>query len=126
MKTKLDKVEIYEVGKKKPMFTIHFIMFDPEKEFIGSTEIKDLIRKERHISKEKVKTEYDTLFGSWEKVGVGRNRRIIFNLGPKTAANTVFAFPKKHRKGAFTWIRHFLYLPVGSLKKSKHVGLKTK
>lgn len=116
MKTKLDKVEIYEAGKKKPLFTIYFIIFDPKKSFVGTSEIKDLIRKKRHISKEKVKTEYDTLFGSWEKIGIGRNRRVVFNLGPKAAANAVFAFPKKHHKEAFVWIKNNLSLPVKAIK----------
>ena len=113
---KLDKVEISKAGHKKNLYTLYFVVFDPKKHFVGTDEIKDMVRKKRHASKAVMKAEYDTLFATWEKVGIGRNRHVEFNLSPKSAANTVFLFPKKHRKEAYDWIKRYLELPVKAVK----------
>ena len=113
---KLDKIEIAKAGYKRNLYSLHFIIFDPKKHFVGTDEIKDLFRKQRHMSKAKVKEEYDTIFGTWEKIGWGKSRHIEFNLTPKSAANTVFLFPKKYRKEAYDAIKRWIELPVSVLK----------
>ena len=105
---KLDKIAIQKAGQNKNLYTLYFIIFDPKKHFVGTDEIKDLVRKKRHISKATIKAEYDTIFATWEKVGLGRRRHVEFNLAPKSAANVVFLFPKKYRKDAYNWIKNYL------------------
>ena len=114
---KLCKFEIKKAGYKKNLYTVYFIIFDPRKYFVGTDEIKDILRKERHISKAKVKDEYDTVFATWEKVEYsGRKKHIEFTISPKQAANTIFVFPKKHRKDAYNWIKNYLELPCSVVK----------
>ena len=113
---KLCKFEISKPGYKKNLYTVYFIIFDPKKHFVGTDEIKDFLRKERHLSKAKVKDEYDTVFATWEKAGIGRRRHIEFSISPKQAANTIFVFPKKYRKDAYSWIKNYLELPCSVVK----------
>ena len=113
---KLNKTEIAKAGYKNTLFSIYFVVFDPKKHFVGTDEIKDMFRKKRHMAKAKVKTEYDTIFATWEKVGWGKSRHVEFNLTPKSAANTVFIFPKKYKKDAYDAIGRWLEFPVSILK----------
>ena len=113
---KLGKIEIAKAGHKKNLYSLYFVVFDPKKHFVGTDEIKDMVRKKRHMAKAKIKAEYDTIFATWEKVGVGRNRHVEFNLAPKSAANVVFLFPKKHRKTAYNDIKGWITLPVSAVK----------
>lgn len=113
---KLGKIEIAKAGHNKNLYSLYFVIFDPKKHFVGTDEIKDMVRKKRHISKAKIKTEWDTIFATYEKAGTGRNRHIEFNLAPKSAANTVFLFPKKWRKDAYDAIKRWIELPVSVVK----------
>ena len=93
------KIKVMREGSKKAInYTIRFFVFDPRKKFISTPEAKDLCRKEMHCSKKKMDEEYDSFYGTWIKIGIGKRAHVEFNKTTKDAANVIFIFPKKHRR----------------------------
>ena len=105
---KTEEIRVHKIQMKtsnnRPLYTIRFIIFDPIKHFVSTPEAKDLCRKEIHCSKKKMDEEYDSLFGSWIKVGRGKNTHVEFNKSTKAAANVIFIVPKKYRREAWQTI----------------------
>lgn len=87
-------------GSKRILFTFRFIVFDPDKHFVGTDEAKELVRKEIKTSKKKMKEEYCSIFATSTIVGRGKNRHIEFNKSLKTAADTIFIVPIKYLRMA--------------------------
>ena len=116
---KAEEIRIHKIQMKtsnnKPLYTIRFIIFDPKRRFVSTPEAKDLCRKEMHCSKKKMDEEYDSLFGSWIKVGRGKNTHVEFNKTTKNAANVIFIVPKKYRREAWQTI-NIEEIPYGFFK----------
>ena len=95
---------------KKVEYTIRLFPFNPKKHFISTQEAKDISRKDMHCSKKKMTDEYDSIYGTWTKIGRGKNTQVVFNRSTKDAANIIFIIPKKWRRR--TWkLLEGLYLP---------------
>lgn len=105
---KTNEIKIHKIQMRtlnnNPLYTIRFIIFDPKKHFVSTPEAKDLCRKDMHCSKKKMDEEYDSLFGSWIKVGRGKNAHVEFNKTLKNATNVIFIIPKKYRREAWQTI----------------------
>ena len=67
----IDKIYVKKKGSKQIDYTVRFIRF--YNVFISRDAAKDLVRKDMHISKEKMKNEYVTVYGLCKKVGRGKN-----------------------------------------------------
>ena len=87
-------------GSKRILFTFRFIIFDPDKHFVGTDEAKELIRKEIKVSKKKIKEEYCSIYATSTIVGRGKNKHIEFNKSTKKAADTIFIVPTKYHRMA--------------------------
>lgn len=102
MNTNVWKVYVSKDNNSKKIdYTMRFILFDPNKNFISTPEAKDLCRRDMHCSKKKMTDEYDSMYGLFSKVGRGKNTKIEFNKSTKNAANVVFVVPKKKRREAW-------------------------
>ena len=106
---KAKEIRIHKISIKtsnnRSLFTMRFIVFDPIKHFISTPEAKDLCRKEMHCSKKKMNDEYDSLFGSWMKIGRGKKAHVEFDKSTKAAANVIFIVPKKYRIDAWNALK---------------------
>ena len=102
---------IKKPGTNKSWFSLRFIIFDPNKHFVSTDEAKDMWRREMHISKQKMKEEYCTIFASAIPVGRGKKKHLEFNKTTKTAANTIFVIPNKWRREAYKEIQNLEIYP---------------
>jgi hypothetical protein len=97
---KATKIKVYKEGTKKSLFSLRLIIFDPAKHFVSTDEAKDHWRKKDHMSKQKMKDEFISIFAIGIPVGRGKKKHWEFNKVPKTEADAIFIVPKKYRKEA--------------------------
>ena len=89
-----------------PKYTLRVIIFNPKNHFVSTNEAKEFWRKEDHISKQKMKDEFCSLFAVSKLVGRGMKRHYEFVKTTKDAANTIIIVPTKYRKEAYKVIQN--------------------
>lgn len=94
------KVRVFEEGKKKSKFTMHYVIFDPKKRAVTGDEAKKMANKVMKINKAKLKDEYDVIYAKAYKARMGRKNTTFYKLCVKMEANCIFVIPKKWRKEA--------------------------
>ena len=93
------KVGITKPGKKAHWFTLRFVSFDPDEGFTGD-QVKDIVRKQMHLAKAKMKDNYGVAYVKAEKTGFGSRAKTSFSTCVKPEANCVFVFPNAVRRAA--------------------------
>lgn len=106
------RVHVYDEGKKKSKFTMHYLIFNPKKGFVvNKPEALEAANKVMHISNAKLMDRYDVLYCKASNDRMGRKKVWVFSPCPKPESNCVFVIPKKWRKEARKAIFEF-FLPA--------------
>ena len=105
----IDKIFRVKKGTRQILFSYRVIIFTPKKHFVNTDEAKEFWRKEDHISKEKMKSEFCSVYAASTVVGRGRKKHIEFNKTTKQAADVIFIIPNKYRREAFQDISKLEY-----------------
>lgn len=92
----------------KPKYTLRVIIFNPKNHFVSTNEAKEFWRKEDHISKQKMKDEFCSIFAVSKLVGHGAKMHCHYGFvkTTKDAANTIIIVPTKYRKEAYKVIQN--------------------
>lgn len=96
-----------KIKAAKSKYTLRVIIFDPKTHFVSTNEAKEFWRKEGHISKQKMKDEFCSIFAVSKLVERGKKRHYYeFVKTTKDAANTIIIVPTKYRKEAYKVIQN--------------------
>lgn len=99
MEWMLGKKSFRKYEGKTNRFTLRFVTFSNKQGLTGD-QVKDIVRKDMHLAKRKIKDNYDVIYAQAYKV---RRRGIVFtefNICVKPEANCIFVIPNSKRKVA--------------------------
>lgn len=97
MKWMLGKKSFRQYEGKINRFTLRFVTFSNKKAMTGD-QVKDIVRKDMHLAKQKMKDNYDVIYAQAYKVRRRGQVYTEFNICVKPEANCIFVIPNSKRK----------------------------
>ena len=92
------RVKVMNGGNNR--YTMHYVIFDPKTNKVTGEDAKNLANAVMHISKARLKLEYDVIYAQAYKDFMGRAKVTMYKTCTKAFANCIFVVPTKHRKDA--------------------------